>query len=67
MNNAMRIIPVAALLSVFFFAGCAAGGGGPSGGMYSKMQQSGQSSGTPCPAGTIFQNGQCVAFGGGKF
>jgi hypothetical protein len=65
MSNTMRIIPLAALLSAFAFAGCAAGGGAPSGGMYDKMQQSGQP-GNPCPPGSVFQNGQCVAYGGGK-
>ncbi|MFI5349819.1 MAG: hypothetical protein ACHQ2Z_09765 [Elusimicrobiota bacterium] len=64
----MRLIPLAALLSAFFFAGCAAGGGAPAGGAFGAMTKPAPaSSGSPCPPGTIFQNGQCVAYGGAKY
>jgi hypothetical protein len=63
----VKIVSLAALLSAFFFAGCAAGGGAPLGGSFGTMSNSAQSSGsTPCPAGSVYQNGQCVAYGGAK-
>ncbi|MFI5349818.1 MAG: hypothetical protein ACHQ2Z_09760 [Elusimicrobiota bacterium] len=62
MNNSIKLVPLAALLGAFFFAGCAAGGGGY--GAMSKQDPS--SSGSPCPPNTVFQNGQCVAYRGGK-
>jgi hypothetical protein len=60
MNNSIKLVPLAALLSAFFFAGCAAGGGG----MVSKRPaKEGMSA---CPSDRTFVNGECVPIGGAK-
>jgi len=60
MNNTLKIVPVAALLSAFVFAGCAAGGGG--GGLARKKGAYGASA---CPSDRTMVNGECVLVGSG--
>ena len=56
MNNIMRLIPLTAMLSAFFFAGCAAGGGG-------MTKQRGQAGMSACPSDRTLVNGECVPIG----
>jgi hypothetical protein len=58
MNDALRLVPLAALLGAFALAGCAAGGGG--GGFATRG--GGVSA---CPSDRTMVNGECVLVGSG--